>query len=180
MFRFTQSLRLNSHPEVEEGGEEDVRSLASDGFPSLEKTNSIKKIAFRVTSHRLRRRSYETSRVGRGLGTMRQEVWHRYTRYEYHRLGNHFTYVNCIISTHLPCGPDETGGANQPQTVQPLLVPSCPYIQDLGSGLLSLFPLTLLDAEQIFVGNNNNYYYIIRYTAIPNENVDSRPPPAYL
>lgn len=60
LFRFTQSLRLNSHPEEEE---EDVRSLASDGFPSLEKTNSVRKKiakAFRGTSHRLRRRSYET------------------------------------------------------------------------------------------------------------------------
>ena len=60
--RITQSLRLNSHPEEEE---EDVSSLGSDGFPSLEKTSSMKKKiakAFRGTSrsHRLRRRSYET------------------------------------------------------------------------------------------------------------------------
>ena len=48
----------------EEGGEEDARSLASDGFPPLlEKTSSVKKKivkAFRGSSHRLRRRSYET------------------------------------------------------------------------------------------------------------------------
>ena len=60
LLRFTQSLRLNSHPEEEE---EDASSLGSDGVPPLVKTTSLKKKiakAVRGTSQRLRRRSYET------------------------------------------------------------------------------------------------------------------------
>ena len=83
---------------MEEGEEEDVRSLASDGFPSLEKTSSVKKKiakAFRGTSHRLRRRSYETGSLS---GQLMSEIFHHQGRFIFYCL----SLQTCIsLSSHI-------------------------------------------------------------------------------